>query len=579
MPSFHFNTSLTFIDPALIRYPSSQIDLSTLLSTRPFVFIMSGQGFQIPTPDSSTGKAHVAEMHGGVPTGLGQLLWHMFSDTANRFPDREAIVALQEKPDGSTKNVSEFALRWSYKELISKVDDVSHRLGHLGCGGVGNNLVVVTRNIAEWGLFFWVAAKLGMAFVPLDPFAADDLPILLTTAAPQVIVVEDDEMAQKVDNWAGQSKLAQLAKITICDDIRSGWFSIAQIQAETHKLCQMKCQWDSLRASGTSSTALIIFTSGTTGVPKACVHTHENIMSQTNDYDPHPDPEFVDRWLIHTPVHHIFAINNALRAWRVGSVAVFPSPTFSVKTSLRALIQEQCTIMSATPTLVKAMLAESDYPGPDQLNLRIVSLASTMISPEDIALCKESLGCREAIQAYGMSEAGPLVSWCRGDPLLNNGFHQGVGKVLAGASIRICQPGTRDVLYIGDVGELHVSGTSVISGYLANADSSSFYEEDGRRWLVTGDQAKIDSDGIVYILGRYKDLIIRGGENIDPAVIERAISALSNIEVGSLMLSLVCFLLTNSFTGTSGRSARQHCRRGARGDCKAPHYSFQQCYF
>ncbi|KAM3439848.1 hypothetical protein NHJ13734_003510 [Beauveria thailandica] len=492
---------------------------------------MSHQQFRAPTPDSSIVQADMAEIHGHLPTGFGQLLWHMFLATATKYPSRDAIVAIAEDPGASSSVSGASSQRWSYQQLLAKVDAVAHQLGHLDCGGAGSTLVVVTRNIAEWGLFFWVAAKLGMAFAPLDPMAKNELGSLLSTSAPQVVFVEDEQMAQVVEDWTAQSNSSVPAKILLSDSTKIGWLSLAQLEQDAHKICQMDCQFDGLRAGGTGSRALIIFTSGTTGTPKACVHTHDNLVSQTHDYDPNPDAEFVDRWLIHTPVHHIFAINNALRAWRMGGAVILPSPTFSVRASLRCVVQEQCTIMSATPTLIRVMLAENDFPHVSQFNLSVISLASTMISAEDIRLCKESLGSRHAIQAYGMSETGPLVSWRRDDLLLVDGFHPGVGKVLPGASIRVCQPGTQEILRLGDVGELHVSGSSVIHGYLNPETNSSFYDEGGRRWLVTGDQARVDENGVVYILGRYKDLIIRGGENIDPAVIERVISSLPNVEV------------------------------------------------
>ncbi|ATY59282.1 AMP-binding enzyme family [Cordyceps militaris] len=491
---------------------------------------MSAMESCVPAPPV-TAKSDLAEIHGGPATGFGQLLWHMFLATATKYPGRDAIVAINEEagpPENSSKAPVQ---RWSYRELLSKVDAVAHRLGHLGCGGNGNTLVVITRNIAEWGLFFWVAAKLGMTFIPLDPGAKGDLSFLLSASSPQLLFVEDEAMAQAVEDWVVQTKSSVQAQIILSDTTRAGWLSLVQIEAETHRLCLKKCQFDDLRANNTDSNALIIFTSGTTGTPKACLHTHDNLVSQTHDYDPNPDPEFVDRWLIHTPVHHIFAINNALRAWRLGGAVILPSPTFSVRASLGAVVREQCTIMSATPTLIRAMLAESSCPDVSEFNLSIISLASTVISPEDIRLCKQSLGCRHAIQAYGMSETGPVVSWSRQEPLLVDGFHPGVGKVLPGASIRVCQPGTHDILCIGDVGELHVSGSSVIDSYLDPGSNGSFYVEGERRWLVTGDQARIDEDGVVYILGRYKDLIIRGGEKIDPATIESAISALPKIEV------------------------------------------------
>lgn len=508
---------------------------------------MSRDSSRISSPDSGAGQANLAEIHGAIPTGFGQLLWQIFNSTATKYPERDAIVSLHDDCNAADTGPEVASQRWSYRELLTRVDAIAHQLCHLNCSGEGSSLVVVTRNTAEWGLLFWVAAKLGMIFVPLDPDTKDNFCDVLTMVMPRVIAVESFELAQKVDSWIRQEERTPLIKILITDSMNHGWLSLSQMQNESYKPCQPDCLLDGLRPSISDSTALIIFTSGTTGTPKACVHTHDNLVSQTHDFDPNTDPSFVDRWLIHTPVHHIFAINNALRAWRMGGAVILASPVFSVQLSFRALVQEQCTIMSATPTLLKAMLGDKNCPEASQLNLSIISLASTVISPDDIRLCKQSFGCRDAIQAYGMSESGPVVSWCRNDSLLVDGFHPGVGKVLPGASIRVCRPNTRDVLRFGEQGELHISGPSVISRYLVGEHESSFYTENGHQWLRTGDQAKIDGDGVVYILGRYKDLIIRGGENIDPAIIETRILTLSDVEVWPFVLVFCCASLTQAF--------------------------------
>lgn len=524
---------------------------------------MSQDSSRISSPDSGAGQASLAEVHGTIPTGFGQLLWQILNSTATKYPERDAIVALQDDfnaADATTKVASQ---RWSYGELLTRTEAVAHQLCHLNCSGEGSSLVAITRNTAEWGLLFWVAAKLSMIFVPLDPDTKDNFCDVLAIAMPRVIAVESGELAHMVDSWIRQEERMPLVKILTTDSVKHGWLSLSQMQNDSYKPCQPKCLLDGLKPSISGSTALVIFTSGTTGAPKACVHTHDNLVSQTHDFDPNTDPSLVERWLIHTPVHHIFAINNALRAWRMGGAVILPSPVFSVQSSLRALVQEQCTIMSATPTLLKAMLGDKNCPDASQLNLSIISLASTVISPDDIRLCKQSFGCRDAIQAYGMSESGPVVSWCRDDPLLVDGFHPGVGKVLPGASIRVCQPSTRDVLRFGEEGELHISGPSIISRYLVDECESSFYTDNGRRWLRTGDQAKIDSDGVVYILGRYKDLIIRGGENIDPAIIETRILTLSDVEVWPTVLVFCYASLTQTLRfrlSADGMMSRVKCQ-------------------
>ena len=125
-----------------------------------------------------------------------------------------------------------------------------------------------------------------------------------------------------------------------------------------------------------------------------------------------------------------------------------------------------------------------------------------------------------AIQAYGMSEGAPISSDKRVDPRLLSADYPGVGKVLPGARLRICELGSQTTLNRNVPGELHIGGTSVISGYLNDANPESFYTDEYGSWLRTGDQALIDDNGVLQILGRYKDLIIRGGENISPANIE-----------------------------------------------------------
>lgn len=481
-------------------------------------------------------EAPLAEFHGETPSDLGLKLWDIFHATATKHPGREAMVCPSHVPNFSEAGHSaETAFKqtcWTYQDLRVRVEAAAHTLRHLQCGGPGNHLVVATRNIGEWALFFWIAAKLEMAFVPLDPGEKDSVPGALSLLNPQIIVVEDNDAAIVVDSWTKEQSSRHIVKILVIEQYAPDWLNLSHLCNKEHatSLCRRKPlqMWE---PAGVEDIALVIFTSGTTGAPKACPHTNNNLVSQTHDYDPNDDGNFVDRWLVHTPVHHIFAINNALRAWRYGGCVVFPSPSFSVQDSLRALVEQRCTIMSATPTLVKALLSNSAFPESDKLNLSVVTLAGTSIGSDDVRLCREDLGSQNAIQAYGLSECGPVISWSRRDPLLMNGYSAGIGKVLPGASVRICQPGTRKSLRRGEIGELNVGGPSVISGYISQQDDDSFYTDHAGSWLVTGDQVKMDLNGVLHIMGRYKDIIIRGGENIHPSVIEDAILQLPNIQV------------------------------------------------
>lgn len=528
-----------------------------------------------PLENESTPTSDIAEIHGEPLSDLDQQLWDILSATASTHPDREAIVSLWQPADAnqSSEDANPIAqskcLRWSYGNLRDRAEHLADPLEKLGVGA-GMHVAAVLWNCAEWGLFFWACAKIRATFIPIDARATDDFAYMLESTTPRVLVVQDADTAAHLTKQ--NVSLPSLTFRIHCgrSGTVNGWMSLDDLLARDSSF--QGDQWpgdtnddqgppraNGMHGSDGGTPALIVFTSGTTGKPKGCPHTNRNLVSQTYNYDPNVDSSFVDRWLVHTPVCHVFAINNALRAWRHGGTVIFAAKSFHIDATLRALVEEKCTVMSATPTLVKALLSHSSFPSPRDLNLSVVSISGTIIGPEHIRLCKEGLGSQDAIQAYGMSEGAPVISWSRQDEMLVDGYHPGVGKVLAGAAIRICRHGSQEVLSRMEIGELHISGSSIIRNYFGTVedDEERFYNDKFGRWLKTGDQAMIDKKGVVYILGRYNDLIIRGGENINPWKIESALSEiLGLLQVSFFTLSVSRFLWLMRFIGVCCRSAR-----------------------
>jgi len=469
-----------------------------------------------------------AESFGGEVKDLDQTLWDLFSSTAARYPDRDAVVSMWQPEKLYTREQSTPAdskyLRWSYLELYQRGNVLAQWLEEQGCQ-TNTRLAAFLWNSVEWGLFFWSSAKLGATYVPLDPrILAIEGDKLLATAQASIVVAQDAEGAVAIDE-----KLGPVIRIQCTGNPVPGWTQLSDILGSVD-VADHEVEASSGRGSA-GDTALIVFTSGTTSTPKGCPHTHSGLVAQTNLYDPNEDPTFVDRWLMHTPTSHIFAINNALRAWRLGFAVILPSRAFDVQATLRALVDERGTVMSAVPTLVKALIGNPLFPGKDKLNLKLVTIGGTIVTPEDIRLCQDGLGADHAVQGYGLSEGAPVISWNRPDATLreNKGYHPGVGRVLPGVNLRVCAPGSREPLSRGEVGELHIGGPAVITGYLNGVDAHSFYTDKAGSWLMTGDQARMDSDGIVYIIGRYKDVIIRGGENISPTKLEMVIGEIPGV--------------------------------------------------
>lgn len=519
-----------------------------------------------PLPLSPTSaSSDLAEFHGPEVPDLDKPFWELITDTAAKYPDRDAVVSMWQtdwdltdykastsqesendakgdeagkaQTEGSQRTNAPGAtpVRWTYAALVRRSELVATYLAAQGCKR-GSTLVAFLWNSAEWALFFWACARLEMVYVPLDPRAlAADVSGLLKAVSPAVVVVQDTEAAGKVDVSITDDMTTLSVKICCDEAAPDGWLSLPKIWGTMAQPASSTSEAPGNKPpapiGGADTRFLIVFTSGTTSTPKGCPHAIGNLWSQTYDYDPN-EPDYFDRWLVHTPVSHIFAVNNCLRAWRQGGAATFPSKAFDVTASLRALTEEKATFMSAVPTLIKALMAQPNFPGKDELALKFISLGGTVIRAEDIKFCKDATGAETAIQAFGMSEGAPIISWARPDPLLKDGLHEGggVGRILPGCRMRICAPGTgpesRKPLKVGEVGELHIGGTSVITGYLGGVGADSFYVDHHGSWLITGDQARIDADGVLYMMGRYKDLIIRGGENIAPVKIELALSEL-----------------------------------------------------
>lgn len=489
-----------------------------------------------------------AEAHGTVPSDIHLTLWDLFQYTAAAYPERDAIVSLWQpsshlsqaflKYDAeSNTGTAGHPLTWSYHDLMGLSGALALSLKKLGCDA-SMRLAAVLWNSADWGLFFWTAVRLGVAFVPIDPRDDGDAELTLSSLEGNyVVVVQDEKGADCVD---ASTRERATIRIQCSGNTREGWTALRKIlrpsgivdendkaatsgAGEPDGLVSLLQASVAAAAAATGDAALLIYTSGTTGSPKGCLHTHRRLVSQTCDFDPNTDASLIDRWLIHTPVSHIFAVNNCLRAWKCGDCVVFPSRKFEIGATIDALVSEKCTIMSATPTLAKALLSHPKFPDSNELNLELITLGGMHITEQDISLCKNGLGAKAVTQAYGMTEGAPLISLARTDPILQRSTRKGVGKVLPGAKIRICHPDSGAVLKRGEIGELHVSGESVITCYLGDRGQEMFYDDSISRWLKTGDQAKMDEDGIVHILGRFKDIIIRGGENISPARLEAQI--------------------------------------------------------
>lgn len=196
------------------------------------------------------------------------------------------------------------------------------------------------------------------------------------------------------------------------------------------------------------------------------------------------------------------------------------------------LWREQCTHATLVPTMLHALLGVKAVQGQELTHLKHVIFGGSLLTPAVLKSCVEELGAHAVENAYGMTE-GAIISTGRQTNPMNmvKGEDVSVGSVLTGTGIKACLPDETTPVPRGTPGEIHFHSERLGYGGYIGMESDDFYDDaEGKRWFKTGDQGVIDHDGRIFIVGRYKDMIIRGGENISPTAVESAISLMPQLK-------------------------------------------------
>ncbi|KAK6069313.1 AMP-binding enzyme [Seiridium cupressi] len=290
----------------------------------------------------------------------------------------------------------------------------------------------------------------------------------------------------------------------------------------------------------------VLFTSGTTSLPKGCFRKYPalNYFFETSLASKYEDQMVAgDRVCGVLPNNHAMGHFWVPMTHAAGAAMVYPGPTFQTDTMLKTLYRERISHTVLVPTMMYALNGLKAAMGHRLDRLKSVLFGGAVLTPDNLRSCINELGSKGVENAFGMTEymANP-ESWIEGiivrstshrDPTkIIDGEEVSVGWVQSGVSIRVADPNTNEVLPRNTLGELQGSASS-IDYYIGGVGKDSFYTDpDGRLWFKTGDQARMDHSGRLFITGRYKDMIIRGGENMSPAAIEVAIS--KNLKLAAL---------------------------------------------
>jgi fatty-acyl-CoA synthase len=442
--------------------------------------------------------------HGTSGTALiGQTIGENLEETTERVPDNDALVSRHQ------------SLRYTYAELNEAVDRVAR--GLLARGAVaGERIGIWSPNCAEWVLVQYATAKIGAILVNINPaYRTNELEYALNQAGCRLLIAAE---SFKTSDYRA-----------MVDEVRPG---LGSLESTIFLGTQ---DWDALLgdADGVSADALrdrsasldaddpinIQYTSGTTGFPKGATLTHHNILNNGFFVGELCNYTERDRVCIPVPFYHCFGmVLGNLGCTTHGSTMVVPEAAFEPGSVLETVQAERCTSLYGVPTMFIAELAHPDFRSFDLSSLRTGVMAGSPCPVEVMKQVISEMHMDEVTICYGMTETAPVSTQTRADDTIDRRVGT-VGRVHPHVEVKIVDPENGRTVACGVPGELCTRGYSVMRGYWNDPERTAEAIDDGG-WMHTGDLATLDDEGYVNIVGRIKDMIIRGGENIYPREIE-----------------------------------------------------------
>jgi fatty-acyl-CoA synthase len=433
---------------------------------------------------------------------LGETIFQNLRRTAERFGDREALVVVHQ------------GHRSTYAELIDQCEVIARGLMARGVRK-GDRVGIWSPNRYEWVIVQYATAAIGAILVNINPaYRTSELEYALNQSGISFLILaaafrQADYVAILTEV---KGRCPELREALVLED---GWEALKRDAEKTsddelHQL-EASLQFD--------DPINIQYTSGTTGFPKGATLTHHSILNngyfigETLRYSER------DRVCIPVPLYHCFGmVLGNLACTTHGATMVIPGEAFDPVAVMETVQKERCTSLYGVPTMFIGELGHPRFNDFDFSSLRTGIMAGSPCPVEVMKKVQTVMHIPEMTIAYGMTETSPASTQCATDDPLDRRVST-VGRVHPHVEIKIVDPATGDVVLRGETGELCSRGYIVMRGYWNN-DEATRHAVDPARWMHTGDLATMDDEGYINIVGRIKDMIIRGGENIYPREVE-----------------------------------------------------------
>ncbi|NML18573.1 AMP-binding protein [Azohydromonas caseinilytica] len=444
----------------------------------------------------------------------------LLADTARRWPERPAVVFREQ------------GVRWTWAQFQAEVDRLAAGLAALGLQR-GDRLGIWSPNRVEWLTTQFATARIGVILVNINPaYRLAELEYALNASGCRAIVTAQQlrssnylgmlqtlapELAGCEPGRLQAQRLPELCFVIRMGEERTpGMLNYGEVLARGEGVTPQL-----LEAHGAEldchDAINIQFTSGTTGNPKGATLSHHNVVNNARYVAQAMRFSEQDSLCIPVPLYHCFGmVLSVLACVSTGAQMVFPGEIFDAGATLAAAAEERCTALHGVPTMFIAELDHPDFASFDLSRLRTGIMAGSPCPIETMKRVVSQMNMREVTIAYGMTETSPVsFQSSTADPLERR--VSTVGRIQPHLEAKVVD-GTGAPVPVGEKGELWVRGYSVMKGYWGDEQKTRLAVTDG--WMHTGDLATLDAEGYCNIVGRVKDMLIRGGENIYPREIE-----------------------------------------------------------
>ena len=504
-------------------------------------------------PSSDSGPTTVPLLEETIPQNLAR--------TVAEHADRDALVSVEQ------------GLRFTYAQFADEVDQVARGLMGIGVAK-GDRVGIWSPNFAEWVLVQYATARIGAILVTINPaYRSSELEYVLNQSGISVLVAVESfstsDYRSMIEEVGGRVPTNRVIYIHTSD-----WDDLLEVSAEV----SMK-QLDQRTAELVAGDGINIqYTSGTTGFPKGATLSHRNILNNGYFIGEACKYTEADRVCIPVPFYHCFGmVLGNLACTTHGSTMVIPAAGFDAAATLHACASERCTSLYGVPTMFIAELGEPDLAGYDLSSLRTGIMAGSPCPTEVMRQVVERLNMSEVTIAYGMTETSPVSTQTSADDPFEKRVTT-VGRVHPHVEIKVVDPESGEVVPRGTGGEFRTRGYSVMLGYW-NDEVRTVEAIDSDGWMHTGDLAVMDDEGYVNIVGRIKDMIIRGGENVypreveeflytHPDVVEVQVVGVPDVRYGE---ELMAWIQLREGADTTAADIRDFCR-GTIAHYKVPRY-------